>query len=266
MQSFRIFVLALLVVGSAWFEFGQPLTAKSLMRRAEDAFDRRPPRRILMLGNSRTFFHDMPDMVRAMADSSGDPQKFEITLDAPPGASFEILWNDEATQKLLREQWDDVVLQPESRAQGTDELKRSFQTYGTRLIAASHVTSGTPRLVVNWNYDAKLFDGDDSDGRGRAAHYADTQANTAALANRTGAGLVNIGRLWAEVAADDPAITLTEDGNHPTLAGSYLFALLLYGDLSGRDISKISYVPSGLDNRTADTLKQLASDYRMVAS
>src|SRR5690349_16811858 len=103
MQPLRLIALSLLVVGSAWFEFGQPLTAKALIRRAEDSFDRRPARRILMLGNSRTYFHDMPDMVRAMADSDGDPQKLEITLDAPPGASFEILWNDAATQKLLGE-------------------------------------------------------------------------------------------------------------------------------------------------------------------
>src|ERR1700761_7886136 len=148
MQLLRLLALAFLVAGASWFEFAQPLTARAMVHRAEDVFDRRPARHILILGNSRTFFHDMPDMVRAMADSAGDHQKLEITLDAPPGASFEILWKDAETQKLLRERWDDVILQPESRAQATDQLKQSFRIYGARLIEASHVATGAPRLVV----------------------------------------------------------------------------------------------------------------------
>src|SRR3954468_6108386 len=98
--------LALLLCGLGWFQFGQPLTARALLTRAEDSFDHRPARAILILGNSRTFYHDMPNMVRAMADSAHDPQKLEITLDAPSGGSFEILWNDSATQGLLKQRWD----------------------------------------------------------------------------------------------------------------------------------------------------------------
>jgi hypothetical protein len=75
--------LALLICGLGWFQFGQPLSAKALLARAEDNFDSRPARAILILGNSRTSFNDMPDMIRAMADSAHDPQKLEITLDAP---------------------------------------------------------------------------------------------------------------------------------------------------------------------------------------
>jgi hypothetical protein len=63
-----------------WFQFAQPLTAKALLTRAEDNFDGWPARTILILGNSRTFYHDMPDMVRAIADSAHDSQKLEITL------------------------------------------------------------------------------------------------------------------------------------------------------------------------------------------
>jgi hypothetical protein len=97
--------LTLLLCGLGWFQFGQPLTARALLIRAEDTVDSRPARAILILGNSRTSFHDMPDMVRAMADSAHDPQKLEITLDAPGGGSFEILWNDGATQRLLKQRW-----------------------------------------------------------------------------------------------------------------------------------------------------------------
>lgn len=262
MRPLRPLLLALLVVGLSWFEFGQPLTAKALVQRVGDAFDPRPTRRILILGNSRTYFHDMPDMVRAMADSARDRQRLDITLDALPGGTFERLWCDTGTQSYLSQRWDDVILQGESRGQATEPLSRSFQTYGARLIAAAHLTSGKPRLVVNWNYEAKVWGDSDPDGSGRAAYFSAIQSGTAALGNRAGARLVNIGQLWGQVAAAHPNIALTEDGNHPTLAGSYLFGLLLYADLSGKDIRMVTYVPNDLDVSTAATLRQAVRDYQ----
>jgi hypothetical protein len=262
MRFVRSLILLIFVAGLGWFELGQPLSAKALARRAEDAFDRRPARQILMLGNSRTFFHDMPDMVRAMADSAKEPQKFEITLDAPPGASFEILWNDPATQSLLKNRWDDIILQPESRAESSPDLTASFETYGAKLIEASHVASGSPKLVVNWTYGPNSWDDGDPDGSGRAAQYAAIQSDTKTLGDRAGAKLVNVGRLWATIVADHPEIALTEDGNHPTLAGSYLFALILYADLTRHDVVGVTYAPTQLDPKATATLKQAVRDYQ----
>lgn len=265
MQLLRTLCLVLLLSGLAWFQFGQPLSAKALAQRAEDAFEPRPARRILILGNSRTFYHDMPDMIRAMADSAKDPQKYQITVEALPGASFESLWGDPNTRSLLGERWDDAILQSESRAQATDELDRSFLTYGEHLVRAVRLKSGAPRLVVNWNYGAELYDDGDPDGSGRAAYYAAIQSDTELLGNRTGAKLVNIGQLWAQVANAYPKIRLTEDGNHPTPAGSYLFALLLYADLSHRDVSLVTYAPMGVDPASVIKLREAAQAFQAVA-
>jgi hypothetical protein len=266
MRLVRLLILSLFVAGLGRFEFGQSLSAKALVGRAEDAFDRRPARQILLLGNSRTFFHDMPNMVRQMADSAREAQKFEITLDAPPGASFEILWNDAATQSLLTRRWDDVILQPESRAESSPDLTASFEKYGAKLIEASHVASGSPRLVVNWIYGANSWDDGDPDGSGRAAQYAAVQSDTKSLGDRAGARLVNVGQLWSTIAANHPEIALTEDGNHPTLAGSYLFALLLYADLTRHDVAGVTYTPAQLDLRTVSILKQAVRDYQSFYS
>jgi len=263
MRIIRPLLLTMLVAGLGWFEFGQPLPAKALIRQAEDAFDRRPARHILMLGNSRTFYHDMPDMVRAMADSAKEAQKLEITLDAPPGASFEILWNDPTTQGLLKSRWDDVVLQPESRAESSPDLTASFETYGAKLVEASHITAGSPRLVVNWTYGPSAWGDGDPDGSGRAAQYAAIQSDTKSVGDRAGAALVNVGKLWATIAADHPEIALTEDGNHPSLAGSYLFALILYADLTRHDVAGVTYAPAELDPKAAATLKQAVRDYQI---
>ena len=264
MRQGRMGFLAFLLVALGWFEFLQPLPARGLAYRARDLFYPRPARRILVLGNSRTYYHDMPDMLRAMADASGDQRKLEITVDALPGASFESLWQDGPTQKLLGQRWDDVVLQGESRAQASETLAHSFQDYGERLIRAARGTSGRQWLIVNWNYDASMWQGSDPDGSGHAAYGAATQSATLALAERTGAKVVNVGRVWAGVEGGYPEIGLTQDGNHPTLAGSYLFGLVLYSALSGTDADRIGWRPDQLDEARALPLRQEAASFQVA--
>ena len=258
--------LLLVVGGAIWFEFGQPFTAHALVRRMRDSFDHRPGRRVLILGNSRTFYHDMPDMVRDMADSAGDLQRYDITVDAQPGASLETLWSDPQVRGLLAQRWSDVIVQGESRAESSDAQADSFQDYGARLIDAVRPTTGAPWLVVNWNYDARLWEGGDPDGTGREAYYQSIQSAAKAFSDRTGARLANIGRLWADVARAHPEIVMTEDGNHPSIAGSYLFALLLYGDLSKRDVGAVTYAPAGLDVKTATELRSAVAEYEMLGA
>jgi hypothetical protein len=265
MRWLLYFFLVLLLCGLGWFQFGQPLTARAILARAEDAFDSRPARTILILGNSRTSSHDMPDMVRAMADSAHDPQKLEITLDAPGGGSFEILWNDSATRKLLKERWDDVILQGESRGQSSEELARSFQSNGANLIDAAHPASGRVRLVVNWAYASRLWSDGDPDGTERADFQREIRTSTTALGERSGAHLIDIAAIWSAVERDYPEIVLTEDGNHPSLAGSYLFALALYGDLSRRDVGNVTYAPSGLDLSGAAKIRQVVRDFQAMS-
>ncbi|WP_174285731.1 DUF4886 domain-containing protein [Sphingomonas bacterium] len=261
MTYVRPLLLLLLFGAVSWFEFAQPRTAHALFIHALDSFDHRPAHKVLILGNSRTFYHEMPDMIRGMADSAGDPQRYDITTEAEPGASLETLWVDPKVRDLVREHWDDVIVQGESRAQSSDEQASSFQTYGARLIEAARPTAPAVRLVVNWNYDARLWDDGDPDGSGRNAYYTAVQSASQSLSERTGAKLANIGQLWAQTQRSFPKMTLTEDGNHPTLAGSYLFALLLYGDLSKRDVGQVSYVPSGLDVGVAASLRQEVREY-----
>ena len=266
MRWIRPFSLVALLAALCWFEFAQPLTAAEFAQRTRDTFDSRPARRILILGNSRTYYNGMPAMIRAMADSAKDPNLYEITVEALPGASFESLWGTPEAQTLLHERWDDAILQSESRAQGTEALKTSFLTYGPKLIGAIRLTSGAPRLVVNWNYSTELFDNGDPDGSGRAAYDRAIQDGTRLLGDRTGARLVNVGRLWSITRTDHPTIALTSDGNHPSLAGSYLFALALYADLSHADVGRVTYIPSGLDTATATTLRQVVQDQQAIGS
>lgn len=255
-------VLAVLLTALAWFQFAQNRSFAELQNRVEGYFDKRPAREILIIGNSRTYYHDMPGMLRDIAESAGSPFRIQTTLRAFGGASFESLWDDSETQSLLGETWDDAIFQGESRGQFSVDQNSSFVTYGEKLLDATKLRSGKPRLVINWAYDPNFYQ-NDTDGRGRAAHIAFIRESHKTVAQHNGARLINMSGLWEYVRATHPKIGLTEDGNHPTLAGSYLFALFLYADLPESDLAKVGYMPEGLPAEDAQALLEAVKQYRM---
>jgi hypothetical protein len=252
-------LLAALVLGELWFLYGQDHGGGYVVQRAQDMFDRRPARRILLVGNSRTYYHGMPAMLREIADSAASPTKFQIDMDAQGGASFQSLWQEPRTQALLQDRWDDVIFQGESWAQSGDDTIGNFLAYGEKLLRAAHPASGPPRLVVNWDYDPQAYSGNGAEeARDDRRHHI--REDSEILARRTGARLIDVERLWEQVRQARPGIQLTEDGNHPTIAGSYLFALALYAALSGSQVGDVTYVPNGMSPGDAALLRQAVDE------
>jgi hypothetical protein len=119
--------------------------------------------------------------------------------------------------------------------------------------------------VVNWDYDPKIYQGNGAE-EARAEHRHDIVEYHELLAGRTGARLINVERLWERVRLANPAMQLTEDGNHPTVTGSYLYALALYAALSGRPVAQVSYAPSDLSPGDAAVLRQAVDAAALAAS
>lgn len=55
------------------------------------------------------------------------------------------------------------------------------------------------------------------------------------------------------------------DGNRPGLAGSHLFALALYGDLSGREVGDVRYARPGLAPSAVATIRPEVRDVQAMA-
>jgi hypothetical protein len=261
--AFR-FVLVVCIAGLSWFQFGQHRSFNELEQRFADNFDGRPAREILMLGNSRTYYNHMPEMLREIADSAGSPEKYQITQQAPAGSSLELLWNDPYTQQLLQQTWDDAVVQAESRAFSDPSLTASFETYGPKLLSAIKLRSARPDLVVNWSYEptaANPF----SESQ-RSTWQTEIDNGHQFIAQKSNAHEIKLGTVWNDLRSSHPEIVMTVDGNHPTLAGSYLYALLLYSDLSkGGDVENVKFVPSGLSVQTAVVMKDVVARYSPLA-
>ena len=264
MKTLRITVLTLLVGFLGWFNFAQVHSVPELLQITRDLLDPRPARHILILGNSRTYFNDMPVMLRFIADSAGAPQKYEIHEVTPSGSSLEILSGDPLVKKAIGRPWDDAILQAASREQLTPEGEQSFQTYGAHLIQALHVKNGPPHVIVNWAYDPAEYPSNQwhSSEEIRSHYYGLIQDAHAELARTTGARLVNVGKVWEVLRINLPRVPLTLDGNHPTPAASYFVALSLYADLSGEDVDKVHWQPDNIPPDVAARVREVVSQHR----
>ncbi|WP_374384040.1 hypothetical protein [Dongia sp.] len=226
-----------------------------------DLFDGRPVETVFFLGNSRTYSNDLPYLVRKMADSAGAPVRYEMSIAAWGGASLDALAANADVQQALTRHWDHVFLQGESRAHLDDTSRHQFQVGGAKLLAAANAQHSPAALIVNWAYSTDFFAGlggtsyDPSQLRG--LYLTSVQLDHRRLSESTGAKLVNTCLAWEAALRRDPQLQLYKDGNHPSLAGSYLAALTVYAFLSHQDVGKVTYVPRGLDDATAQTLIEI---------
>jgi hypothetical protein len=217
-------------------ELRQPITA---------IFDTRPAKRVLFIGNSHTFYHDMPRMVGEIADSAQSPVRFATQQHAIGGARFRDHWNNQDVQLLLKQPWDYVIFQGGSNETTYAQSVGDFHAFGRKLIKAAKATGAHVALYVTWPYR------DDYEDMRRYPVLKETMAidiqkNYRQLAADTGATLVNIGERWQMLRRYEPGMPLYEDGNHATVQGSYLVALMFYGHLSQASLSGVRYIPQGV--------------------
>ena len=188
--------------------------------------------RSCFIGNSRTFPYGMPCMVREMADSAGAADS------SGPHARFA---RPVASRALGRSEGSEASrggmgrCRPAGEKRGPlPDLSNEFHNYGALLVQAVANKGGRPVMFVGWNYFSRGF-------RFRWAWIPlgllsnDPRTIISGCRAKSGAQSRTSGRVWQSVLNANPPFRLESDGNHPTLHGSYLTALVIYSQLSGKD-------------------------------
>jgi hypothetical protein len=212
----------------------------------------------LFVGNSRIFTNDLPSMVRAVADSAGSPVKYRVRMWALPGRRLADHAQNESVKALLAQHWDRVILQGQSAEQLGYDRRIDFQLYGSQLIDRAHASASPVSLVVNWTYGEETLREMEWP---RSEAYSLIQRDHRTLARASGARLINVGTAFRRVGAARPELDLTPDGNHPSMEGTYIYALMVYAHLSGADVRAVRFVPKGVDPAEARLLRELVADY-----
>jgi hypothetical protein len=189
----------------------------------------RPGVRVLFVGNSLTYYNDMPSMVqRLAAEDDGGPRLVVVDYTAPGWSLWRASTHD-SLLKLLRDvRWNHVVLQERS-----DERYPFFDDLNARTAAVG------ARTVI---FDL---------GLGGAGAYAEH-------ARRLGATLAPVWEAWENAVARHPGLELyADDEHHPNRVGSFLIACVFYGVLSGRDPASSEY-DGGIEPELSNFLKRVA--------
>ena len=219
-------LLAALVASAAWL-LATPAAEAQQARKPPNA---PKPVRVLFVGNSYTSANDLPAMVRALGAAAKPKVEFEIEAATPGGFTLEAHLAAEGKEspraRIAAGAFDHVVLQEQSLRpiQEPDKMLAAARVFAKELAAAK---SGAV-WYATWARLAK------------PETQADIDKAYAACLEATGGRLAPVGAAWRAVLAakdeKDRVALHAADGSHPSAAGSYLAALVVYGALSGKDL------------------------------
>lgn len=186
---------------------------------------------VLFIGNSLTEGNDLPGIVASLADSAGT-SGFRTAALTRGGGALEDHWAEgTALQVIAQGNWRFVVLQqgPSSLPESRVNLREWTARFADRIRAAG----AEPALYTVW----PMAD--------RFAFFGDVIESYRLAAEDVNGVELPAGAAWLEAWELEPDLTLYgPDGFHPTLEGSYLAALVIYGGLADRS-------PVGLPARFA---------------
>ncbi len=191
--------------------------------------------RVYFVGNSLTFFNNMPAMVQALAREAQENKQLEWQMRASGSYTLQLHWNQGvALQEIRTGNYDYVVLQ--EMTTGPLDNYGAFAQYAGDFDAEIQKTGAKTILYENWAL--------------QTAPLQSTQNKLNDAYTKVGrqlnAKVSPIGQAWRLARMRVPQIVLfNSDGKHPTPQGSYLVACVLYCTIYGNS-------PIGLPGKLVD--------------
>lgn len=217
--------------------------------------------RILWIGNSYTFYNDVPQMVEDMAKLNGVPVSTTRVLKG--GESFKgHLTNPELHKQLEKGGWDYVVMQEFSStpAYSTKFVADNILPYAAKIdsLAKKYSPNVETLYYMTWGH---------KNGNTRQTDYPldDTyeQMQDRIITTYTDMAYENHGKIapvgvaWKNIRKNHPEIELyVEDNFHPSLAGSFLAANTIFAAMADSDFIPIK--PEGLTEEVIEILHNQA--------
>ncbi len=198
-------------------------------------------KKVLFLGNSYTYFYDMPEMTAKLALASGDTL---IYSQSTPGGYnlMQHTTNNTSIYEIKSNDWDHVILQDHSLRPSYYYL--DFYNGAEQLIQI--INKNTPCLnktifYMTWGRDSSL----NYPYNANYPYYEHQELVTEAynsVANIFGTEVAPIGAAWKKIRDENDPINLYDkDGNHPSYAGSYLTACVFYATIFDKSPVGLSF-------------------------
>jgi hypothetical protein len=187
-----------------------------------------PQTRVLMIGDSLTYYNDLPGLLQQLSARETAPISIESKT-FPLRSLRQHLSVDNSLEAVRNGHFDYVVLQDFS----DDPINQFDASLNSFLKFSDETRRAGGKTIIFWNWmhtDAQ-------------SQYPAMENAYQKIAQETHAQLAPIGKAWHQCLADHPEIKLYLDDRHPSDAGSYLTACVLYDVLYQK---KSAALPAGL--------------------
>jgi hypothetical protein len=220
---------------------------------------------VLFVGNSLTQANDLPAVFKRFAAESSLHADVEVSSLTPGGATFYDHWKRGEAAARLREQRPNFLI---LQGQSVEPLfaPQNF-TYFAGLFKAEADRIGTKTILLStWARPAGDACYNDRTSGGSPAEMQ-TRLNSAygSLAQNTGATLAPIGLAWEHAEQVAPEIKLLDGTQHPSAAGTYLAAAVLFRVVFNSSASS-STCDGGLPKEISSILRRVADDIPLKAN
>jgi hypothetical protein len=249
----------------------------ALIALSPTAFAQTPPavtsagdvKTLLYIGNSFFYFNDSMHSIVLRLVAAGDPEnraKYRATsvtisgsglnwhdLEAylKPGggmASYTFAPGNKVVFNKFDKPFDAVLMNDCSQCPVHPQLKDLFHEEAKKKSEIARKYGATPMLFMTWAYQ---------DAPEMTSQLAEAYTRAG---NANNALVVPAGLAFAKAVQRDPSVNLyNADKRHPSAAGSYLAACVIYAAVHGRNPVGNSH-KGGLEPKTADFLQQVAAD------
>ena len=206
-------------------------------------------RTALFIGNSFTGFHGGIDQhFKSIAASMPRPRSVTVERIIVGGATLEFLRDVPAVQQAIRDGGHDVVVLQDDIPEYTQHSVLPFKDHVRWFVPEIRANAGRPVLYMAWAY----------------ARLPWVSMATIAQAHREiggelGVPVAPVGLSFDAARAERPALNMLDvDDEHPSLAGMYLAACVMYATIFQETPEGASYVPSGVSASDAAFLQRIA--------
>jgi hypothetical protein len=177
------------------------------------------PLRALFIGNSYTYFHDLPGTIAALANAAREERPLDFQSSTIPGVTLQTHWDEGRARAAVREKkWDFVILQEQSQR----PLKNPNLTEKAARKFDEEIDKNGAQTLLYLTWARK------------DAPETQTQLTSTLqdLSKKLKARIAPVGPAWGRALKERPDFELHgSDGSHPTPAGTYLAACVFYASI-----------------------------------
>ena len=220
---------------------------------------------VLFVGNSLTQANDLPAVFKRFAAESSLHADVEVSSLTPGGATFYDHWKrGEAAARLRERRPNFLILQGQSVEPVL--APQNFSYYAGLLKAEADRVGARTILFSTWARPAgDAYYNDRTSGGSPAEMQTRLNSAYSSLAQNSGATLAPIGLAWEHAQQVAPEIKLLDGTQHPSAAGTYLAAAVLFR-VAFNSSASISSCDGGLPKEISSILRRVADDIPLAAN